>query len=56
LVNLTLTLPSQSPRRVMRLCRLRSSSNRMSLSWSAGTSAGTRVRICPSVVFGPLSH
>lgn len=56
LVNLTLTLPSQSPRRVMRLYRLRSSSNRMSLSWSAGTSAGTRVRRCPSVVFGPLSN
>lgn len=55
LVNPTPTSPSPSPRRVMRVYLLPSSSARMSQSWSTGTSAGTRVRTCPSFVSGPLS-
>lgn len=56
LVSLTPTSPSPSPRRVKLVSRPPSSSSRRSLSWSAGLSAGTRVRIHPSLESGQLSN
>lgn len=56
LANPTPTSPSLSPRRVTRVSQLRNSSIKMSQSWSDGTSAGTRVRIFPSVVFDQISN
>jgi hypothetical protein len=52
----TPTSPSPLPRRVKLVSRLRSTSSRMTPNWSAGLSAGMRVRIRPSLESDQLSN